>query len=289
MNNMPKTEKNMLPWKEGIFSKAQEIGSKIRSFFSALIEKVPFAISIICWISVIVLCFITASICLSYIQLSTQNITFLSTFKFLNMCSQMLNFNGDLPAGGITKEFILENSDTVKSMLEFAVNLFVAIIGITLSVGTFGSYLMKLRAVRRRASFQKKEIHETGVDDIKIMLKYYKGADMVKIYSGTFGWVGKNDEMKETLVALAEAKKLSLYAPDIELAKKNLCQLDVLLTHIHPTTVNLRFSYIERDNAKYLLYRQEEQKEEQKHTYVITVSENIESQYLLQAISKLME
>ena len=62
-----------------------------------------------------------------------------------------------------------------------------------------------------------------------------------------------------------------------------------LVEHVQETTVNLRFSYIERDNAKYLLYRQEEQQQQQQHTYVITVCENIESQYLLQAISKLVE
>lgn len=95
--------------------------------------------------------------------------------------------------------------------------------------------------------------------------------------------------MKDTLMNLAAANKLSLYAPDTAVARKNLSGIDGLLTHLQGTTVNLRFSYVERDNAKYLLYRQEEQKQQQLHTYVITVCENIESQYLLQAISKLME
>lgn len=289
MSTVIENDKKDLSWIEKLFSLVKKISKKIWSFFSVVIEKATSAISIACWICVIVLCIITVSICLSYIQLATQNITFLSTFKLLNKCSQFLNFNGGFPEGNITAEFILENSDSVKSMLEFAANLFVAIIGIALSIGTLGSYLIKLQAVRRKASFQKKEIHETGVDDIKIMLKYYKGADMVKIYSGTFGWVRKNEEMKEILMALAEANKLSLYAPDIELAKKNLDGMGGLVEHVQETTVNLRFSYIERDNAKYLLYRQEEQQQQQQHTYVITVCENIESQYLLQAISKLVE
>ena len=119
MNSMPETEKNKSPRIERIFSKVQNTGSNV-------IEKVTFVISIMCWIFVIAICIVALLICLSYIQLSTQNITFLGTFKFLNMCSQMLNFNGNLPAGGITEEYILENSDVVKSMLEFAVNLFVA-------------------------------------------------------------------------------------------------------------------------------------------------------------------
>lgn len=285
MSNKIKKIKENFPVTKSFFVKSIK---KTGSVLATIFEKITSFASAAGWVCVVLLCIITVFICISYIQLSTGNFFFLNSFKFLNMCSQFLNFGDIITNEKITVELIQENFDAVKSTLEFTANLLVAVIGIALSIGTLGSYFMKLRAVRHKASFQKREIHETGVDDIKIMLKYYKGADMVKIYSGTFGWVRKNKEMKETLMNLAEANKLSLFAPDLVVAKKNLCGMDGLLTHLHITTVNLRFSYIERDNAKYLLYRQEEQKQQQLHTYVITVCENIESTYLLRVISKLM-
>ena len=58
-----------------------------------------------------------------------------------------------------------------------------------------------------------------------------------------------------------------------------------LIKCIQKSEVPLRFSYIERNNAKYLLYRQEEEN----HIYVISVHENRESQYLLQVISQLVK
>ena len=93
MSTVIENDKKDSSWIEKLFSLVKKISKKIWSFFSVVIEKATSAISIACWICVIVLCIITVSICLSYIQLATQNITFLSTFKLLNKCSQFLNFN----------------------------------------------------------------------------------------------------------------------------------------------------------------------------------------------------
>lgn len=120
------------------------------------------------------------------------------------------------------------------------------------------------------------------------MCEYFRGANFAAVYSHSFEWLKKNDEVREILISLSKKNKLKLYTgDDIEEVKQRLidCGGIALIDSLKKSDISIRFSYIERNNARYVLYRQEEEN----HVYVIRVRENNESHYLLQVISQLVK
>lgn len=246
--------------------------------FSNFLEKISAFVSIVCSFAVIFACIFTAILFAAYIQLSFNNIKWI-------VCFQFINWLGLLPPNdGITSDFLLANSTVIKVALEFFLNVAVAFCGLLLSFFTVYSYFKRVAAIKHASCFKKIQVFEPGVEDINTMLQYFEGADLIVIYSHTFSWA-KSGEMGTILTSMAEANKLSLYSCDFSTAQKWLEDCPVLKGHLHKTDISLHFSYIERDNAKYLLYRQEEN--ELKFVYV--VHENAESKHLLETISKLVK
>lgn len=193
-----------------------------------------------------------------------------------------------MPSKEITNESIYSDFNNVKMKIEFLMNISIALSGILLSLVTFISYFRKNVDFRRKSCFRKKEIFNTGEDDVQIMCEFFKGANFVAVYSHSFGWLKKSGEIREVLTELSNKNKLKLYTGDDLVSVQKRLQNDCapnLIKCIQKSEVPLRFSYIERNNAKYLLYRQEEEN----HIYVISVHENRESQYLLQVISQLVK
>jgi len=218
--------------------------------------------------------------CTVYLQLLNEEEIFMQCFKYINIW-------GILSAKPLTSNAIYDNFDSVKIRIEFLMNVSIALSGLLLSLVTFISYFRKNVEIRRKSCFRKQEIFETGKDDVKIMCEYFRGANFVAIYSHSFSWVDENNEIKTILTDLANKNKLRLFTGDnINSVKRRLKNCESkLLDCIFETKLSLRFSYVERNDAKYLLYRQEEES----HTYVITVYKNSESQYLLQVISCLVK
>lgn len=251
---------------------------KVAAWFCNSLEKVSVFVSVLCSLAVIFVCIFTALLFTAYIQLSFNNIKWIFCFHFLDW------FGLFPPNDGITSDFLLANSTKIKVALEFFLNVAVAFCGILLSFFTVYSYFKRVAAIKHASCFKKIQIFEPGVDDINIMLQYFKEADLIIIYSHTFSWA-KKEEMGTVLTSMAEANKLSLYSCDFSTAQKWLEDCPVLKACLHKTEISLHFSYVERDNAKYLLYRQEEN--ELKFVYV--VHENPESKYLLETISKLVK
>ena len=172
--------------------------------------------------------------------------------------------------------------------IEFLMNISIGLSGILLSLVTFLSYFRKNVEFRSKSCFRKKEIFNTGVDDIKIMSSYFKEANFVAVYSHSFEWINKNNEIRGVLTELAKKNKLKLYTGDniesVSERLKNHCG-NKLIESIRQSEIPLRFSYIERNNSKYLLYREEEES----HIYITIVRENSDSEYLLQVISQLVK
>ncbi|KKL14128.1 hypothetical protein LCGC14_2518880 [marine sediment metagenome] len=72
-------------------------------------------------------------------------------------------------------------------------------------------YAVKLkRELREEYGFDFVPVKKAGYDDIEEMLKRYKHADEVTIFSGGFDWIGKNKDMKDFLLKLANDNKLKL-------------------------------------------------------------------------------
>lgn len=236
----------------------------------------------------IIIIFIVVIVCSQAVAFSIVYLQLLNKKEISMICFQYINIWDVLPSKEITKELIYSNFDDVKMRIEFLMNISIALSGILLSLVTFISYFRKNVDFRRKSCFRKKEIFNTGEDDVKIMYDYFKGANFVAIYSHSFVWLKKSDEIREVLTELSNKNKLKLYTGDDIIRVKerlNNCCETSLIQCLQKSEVSLRFSYIERNNAKYLLYRQEENN----HIYVINVRENSESQYLLQVISQLVK
>lgn len=236
----------------------------------------------------IIIIFIVVIVCSQAMAFSIVYLQLLNKKEISMICFQYINIWSILPSKEITNELIYSNFVDVKMRIEFLMNMSIALSGILLSLVTFISYFRKNVDLRRKSCFRKKEIFKTGEDDVKIMCDFFKEANFVAIYSHSFGWLKKNNEIREVLTELSNKNKLKLYTGDdiigVTERLKNCCETN-LIQCLHQSKVSLRFSYIERNNAKYLLYRQEEEY----HIYVINVCENSESQYLLQVISELVK
>ena len=203
----------------------------------------------------IIIIFIVLIICSQAVAFSIVYLQLLSEKDINMICFQYINIWSILPSNEITNELIYSNFDDVKMRIEFLMNISIAL---------------------------------SGKDDVQIMCDFFKGANFVAIYSHSFGWLKKSAEIREVLTELSNKNKLKLYTGDdldsVKTRLQNDCDTN-LIKCIQKSEISLRFSYIERNNAKYLLYRQEEEK----HIYVISVRENSESQYLLQVISQLVK
>lgn len=265
-----KAKKDIAPMKKRLAKAATKI--------STATEKLSASVHTVCLAGVILVCVFAILSCIAYIQLESNSIKWAGCFKVLNLFHIM-------SADPIDKEYIITHYEQLKNILEFVVNIFIAVIGLILSLVTAISYFRKIAAVKRQSSFKKYQIFDSGKDDIKIMLSYYKNADVIKIFSSTFSWVNNSEEMKNILMEAAEHKKLSLYTANTKTAKENLGEETALAKIVFEAATTMRFSYIERDNARYLLYRQEKDG----NTYVIVVHQNIESTYLLEVLSQLLK
>lgn len=72
-------------------------------------------------------------------------------------------------------------------------------------------YKRKLkRELREEYGFEFVPVKKAGFDDIKEMLKRYRQADEVTIFSGGFDWIHENEDMKNLLLELASGSKLKL-------------------------------------------------------------------------------
>lgn len=250
------------------------------------LENIYPIISIICSLLIIVVCIAAIMSCAAYIQLAADRIEWVFCFRFLNI-GNYLSINE------ITTDYLSANSEKIKESLTFMVNTFVAVSGLLLTLVTAISYFGKVTAAKKKSSFSKIEVFPNEKQDLEIMLSYFKGADYIAVFSQTFSWVKDNDEMINALSDVAYKNRLAIFSPDIALAKANLEKIEndslkktilKTLKKLENANRGLRFSYVERDNARYLLYRQEKKG----HTYVIVMHENTESMYLLETISQLV-
>ncbi len=227
----------------------------------------------------VVLTVMVVFVILAYIQLGMKNIDNLVPFKAL-AAFRLLN------PENVTREWIIDNTNMVKSMLEFYMNIGVALYGFIMTFATFVSYFRKRAQLKQVSCFEKHLVTQKGEEDIEVLLKYYRGASRVVSYSHSFSWVKRdnNKNIRDVLLELAEKDKLTLYTPSLKVAQENLRSYPKLLGCLHETTVEKRFSYVERDSAQYLQYLQEDSGK----TYAMVVRKTAESGYLLDTISDLL-
>ncbi len=257
----------------------KRIRNGLKSVFEFLGDSRSWLISPL--VSVIVIFVFIAAVlsCACYIELVTERVQSLLPFKALNVLHIW-------DSETITTDYIKENKQQFRDSIEMIVNVFVAVSSLLLCLYSAFSYFKRVVKFNKSSSFQKRKVFENGVEDVEVMLKHFKGADYIAIFSRTFAWINRNEEMKAILTEAAKKKELALYAKDTDIVSTNLKGQNELLSVLHENKTNelLHVSYVERNNAHYILYRQEVNH----HAYIITVKENPESRYLIEIISKLI-
>lgn len=261
----------------------KKIAKKIRRAWIKVNDILGYGAGILYFVLVLGTIFITLqamAFCYVYLRILNNKEIFIPIFRFINIWG--------IQEGAISNPVILNNLDEIKTKIEFLMNISIGLSGILLSVATFISYIRKTADYKHHSCFQRTEIISRGEDDIKVMSDMYADATYVVIFSHSFGWIKNNRQMQRTLNRLARNNKLKLYTDDtLEIVKKRLenCGADIV-NCIYGTHIQSHFSYVVRNNRKYLLYRDEES---DGSVYVITVRENEESQYLLQVINELVK
>lgn len=252
----------------------------VKTKMEVLLEKLSGLLTPVMSIIVVLVFVIALVSCACYIELVTKQYRFLLPFNLLNLFHVWSDQK-------ITAKFIEENYTQLLESLDMVVNVFVAVSGLLLCVFSAYSYFKKVVKFNRSSSFQKKKVLQDGKEDVDEMLTKFRGADYIAIFSSTFNWVNGNSDMKSLLTEAAKKKELVLYTKDSAIVSNNLKGQEVLLSALHETKIEglLHLSYVERNNARYIIYRQEVDET----AYIITVKENPESRYLIEIISKLVK
>lgn len=230
---------------------------------------------------VVILGFVVAVLAVvCYIELVMNEVRFVFPFNALNIFHIWSKER-------ITPEFIQTNSVQLRQSIEMIVNIFIAVSSLLLYVFSAISYFRKVASINKKSSFHKRKVLEDGKEDVEEMLVSFRGADYIAIFSSTFNWINQNEEMQRLLTKAAEKKELVLYTKDKSNVSNNLKGQPELLSALRETKIEglLHLSYVERNNARYIIYRQEVDQT----AYVITVKENPDSRYLIEIISRLVK
>ena len=71
-------------------------------------------------------------------------------------------------------------------------------------------YMQHRRKLTRSGSLRRERVLSDGVDDLNIMLKAYRSAERITVFSGDFSWLKESDELREKVCALAGQAKVDL-------------------------------------------------------------------------------
>ena len=193
----------------------------------------------------------------------------------------------DATGNMITREFILQNTEIIKSRYEFFMNLAVALSGLSLSIVTVVSYFKKLATIKRDLYYDTKKVIK-GKDDLRLMRKYYEGADSIIVYSSTFSWVNDDKDLRDYMVKVAEKRELHMRTVNVEQVKKIITNSSYsLLSCIEKTDKSgLHCSLIKQRGFIILMY---EYMDENMQYWVCTIKQKGEGKYLLEMLDELLK
>lgn len=146
--------------------------------------------------------------------------------------------------------------------------------------------------VKKQAIIQTKRVYVDGVDDLKIMLDYYKLAEKVVVYAGDFDWLTKNKDLKNEISRLAKEEKIDLFSHRDENTIKNSIDDDEIFNLLIPRfhfdyDKRIKCSIVETKGNQVFLYKSEQKIVGRENNVCIIQGIN-EGQYLLQIIINLL-
>ena len=190
----------------------------------------------------------------------------------------------------ISAEFIRLNYNTIKSSLEYCINISVAVSSLLLSVIAFFSFVQKRRDLNKSIGIKKYTLSSNNDrQDLAIMNEYYRDADTVIIFSTSFRWLYDEEQkyIRNTLEDIDNAKLIITGEGKDELINKlkeigSTLEKSVVPKQLHSAK---RFSFVKRrGNTRCVLYRQDVSET----PYIIAISENINNTLLLDAFESII-
>ncbi len=176
----------------------------------------------------------------------------------------------------------------IKDSAIFLVTIFTLVL-------TFYSARKARKEISESHGIQMIDIVNPG-DEIKILLKHYKGAHKVTVFSGDFSWINENDEMTTIITTLSDHDKLLLISSQKqEVLSKTIGPplLPQLLSKKQLSFDNhndLRCSWIKHIRGYTLIYKTGEIDAEGglQHEKLCVVIEKEDTKYLLDVMNSLI-
>ena len=129
-----------------------------------------------------------------------------------------------------------------------------------LTVYAFCQYKKAQSDIKKASPIQTKEIEEDGVDDLKIMLPFYKKAKKVTVFAGDFSWITKNTEMLTAILTLINKEAISFVSYKTEDIVSAAINDDSLFQKVKPFMTfsnpqHLKCSLVEHSSEQAFLYK----------------------------------
>jgi hypothetical protein len=256
----------------------RKASTNTKNFISSASEFIIF----LSFILIILILLAVASITITYIR---SSLSLQSVPLFYNIS----NFIFKLSLGKALNE--LTNNQQQYFLLIF-INVFVFFTSLFFAVTPIFSYLKKKNDFKKTKSIRCEIIHTPGIDDLQIMGKYYKGADLITVFSGDFDWIGKNPDIYKEFVTLANKGDLCLVSNKEEEIVKEVLKDEIYSSlkgcFIFNKESDIKCSYVKRSNNEYFLYKQEYYVDGKEQQYVHILRTTDESRYLLSVLNMLI-
>ena len=102
------------------------------------------------------------------------------------------------------------NNQQYRSLLVSFTGSIAVLVTLWFSIITTIKYIYNRSELKRHSLIKKERIYQDGTDDLNVMLRFYKKADKVTVFSGDFSWINANTKLKSVILRLASEKKISL-------------------------------------------------------------------------------
>lgn len=183
------------------------------------------------------------------------------------------------------------STDKYLSLLSSATGSVAVLVTLWFSVVTTVKYYNHRLEVERRSLVQMIPVYEDGKEDLDVMLKFYRKAEHVTVYSGDFSWISLNKDLKNEIIRLVSEKKISLVSYKSEAIVKQAIQDDNLYEKLRimfsfDSHVDKKCSLVQSGSRKMFLYKVDRELEGGNKSVCILFGKG-EGEYLVESISSL--
>lgn len=156
------------------------------------------------------------------------------------------------------------------------------------AVVTFIKHIHNKSVLRREGYIETNPVYQTGKEDLACMLKYFRSASEVTVFSGDFSWIKDNVELRNQVIRLADEEKISFISSKSKSRVKSAISNDSVfdsLAHLFHfnSGIEVKCSIVSNNSNSVLLYKVDDS---YKHgdVKVCVASGKGDAYYLLKAI-----